>query len=292
MTTPDGPHAESDNADEHQLLQIQINDLRSEREELSELIATLPRDIWSCPTTFRDWTVWDVIAHLHLSDHMGMVSLSGEAPFRALMRDMRDARLPMSAYARRWLGAIDGEALHDRWYQLLGALCDGLAACDPATRLPWAGPSMKPRMFATARQMETWAHGWELWDLTDRARPATDRLRNVATIGVRTFGWTFANRGQEAPGAAPRVDLRAPSGAQWTWNQENTADRVMGDAVEFCQVVTQVRHLEDTGLVVEGPVASAWMSIAQCFAGPPADPPTPGSRLPAGTRAPGGRATL
>jgi uncharacterized protein (TIGR03084 family) len=281
MTTPTETPRALDDADEHQLLHQQINDLRAEREELAELISTFPRDIWSCPTTFRDWTVWDVIAHLHLSDHMGMVSLSGETPFRALMRDMRDARMPMAAYARRWLGAIEGEALRDRWYALLGSLCDGLAATDPATRLPWAGPSMKPRMFATARQMETWAHGWELWDLTDRVRPATDRLRNVATIGVRTFGWTFANRGQEAPGAPPKVTLRAPSGAVWTWNEDNTQDHVSGDAVSFCQVVTQVRHHADTALRIEGPVAAAWMAIAQCFAGPPADPPAPGSRVPA-----------
>ena len=41
--------------------------------------------------------------------------------------------------------------------------------------------------------------------------PATDRLRNVATIGVRTFGWTFANRKLDLPGPAPRVELQRVS---------------------------------------------------------------------------------
>jgi hypothetical protein len=42
--------------------------------------------------------------------------------------------------------------------------------------------------------------------------------------------------------------------------------------------VTQVRNIKDTGLIVKGDVASKWMSIAQCFAGPPEEPPLKGSR--------------
>jgi uncharacterized protein (TIGR03084 family) len=139
---------------------------------------------------------------------------------------------------------------------------------------------MKPRMFATARQMETWAHGWEIWDLIGGVRPAADRLYNVATIGVRTFGWTFTNRGEDLPGPAPRVELTSPSGRLWTWNEDNATNCVRGSAVEFCQVVTQVRNIADTALTVEGPIAQQWMAIAQCFAGPPADPPPAGTRVP------------
>jgi uncharacterized protein (TIGR03084 family) len=267
-------------SDEHQALLAQIEDLRAERDELDAVLATLDETDWQRVTGFKGWTVWDVVAHLHLSDHMGITSLSGEEPFRALMREMRDAGVPMATFARRWLGEMPGPELRRRWHGLLTRLCNELAACDPERRLPWAGPSMKPRMFATARQMETWAHGWELYDLLCRPRPLTDRLRNIATIGVRTFGWTFANRKLDAPGPPPRVELRAPSGAVWVWNEDNADDLVAGEAVEFCQVVTQVRNIADTHLQVRGPVATRWMAIAQCFAGPPADPPLPGSRVP------------
>jgi uncharacterized protein (TIGR03084 family) len=268
--------------DELHALVAQVDDLRAERDELAALIANLHDRDWDRVTAFREWRLWDVVAHLHLSDHMGITSLSGEEPFRALMREMRDAAVPMAEFARRWIGAIPGPELRQRWQSLLTELCDQLAACDPERRLPWGGPSMKPRMFATARQMETWAHGWELYDLLRIPRPATDRLRNVATIGVRTFGWTFTNRKLELPGPTPRVELRAPSGALWTWNEANVDELVSGSAVEFCQVVTQVRNVADTRLRVEGPIASRWMSIAQCFAGPPVDPPPPGSRVPRG----------
>ncbi|MBT5442871.1 MAG: TIGR03084 family protein, partial [Gammaproteobacteria bacterium] len=53
---------------------------------------------------------------------------------------------------------------------------------------------------------------------------------------------------------------------------------VTGDAVEFCHVVTQGRNIADVNLDVVGEPATLWMNIAQCFAGPPEDPPAPGSR--------------
>jgi hypothetical protein len=51
-----------------------------------------------------------------------------------------------------------------------------------------------------------------------------------------------------------------------------------GRATEFCQVVTQCRNIADTSLKVSGDVARQWMAVAQCFAGPPQDPPAPGVR--------------
>jgi len=38
----------------------------------------------------------------------------------------------------------------------------------------------------------------------------------------------------------------------------------------------------DTALQVVGAPANRWMAIAQCFAGPPEDPPVPGTRVRAG----------
>jgi hypothetical protein len=42
--------------------------------------------------------------------------------------------------------------------------------------------------------------------------------------------------------------------------------------------VTQGRNIADTPLEVVGEIATRWMSIAQCFAGGPVDPPKPGER--------------
>lgn len=264
---------------EHAALRAQIADLRAEGDELNTLLQSLDDDVWGRATAFKDWTVHDVVAHLHLSDRMGLTALEGEPAFRALMRRMREAG-GMAEFTRAELGALRGSALRARWHDTLMRLCDGLAGAAPDVRLPWVGPGMKPRMFATARQMETWAHGWELYDLLRLPRRHGARLKNIATIGVRTFAWAYSNRRLPVPDVTPYVELHAPDGSLWTWNDPGSDDRVSGDAVEFCQVVTQVRHVDDTALAVSGPVARSWVAIAQCFAGPPVDPPPPGSRVP------------
>jgi len=272
-------------SDERDALRSQVEDLRAEGDDLHRLLTTLAPEDWSRATSFKRWTIYDVVAHLHFSDHMGATSLRGEQAFRDLMRDVArptssNERRTMTQFTREWLGPVDGAALLARWRTLFLSLCDALATCEPERRLAWAGPGMRPRMFATARQMETWAHGSEIYDLLGARRVETDRLKNVAAIGVRTFGWTFANRKLEAPSPPPYVRLASPSGATWTWNDVQSDNLIDGSALEFCQVVTQVRNVADTRLTVVGEPARRWMAIAQCFAGPPEDPPAPGSRVP------------
>ena len=57
---------------------------------------------------------------------------------------------------------------------------------------------------------------------------------------------------------------------------DTATDRVTGEALDFCLVVTQRRHVDDTNLVVEGPLAADWIAIAQAFAGPPGAGREPG----------------
>jgi uncharacterized protein (TIGR03084 family) len=153
-----------------------------------------------------------------------------------------------------------------------------LGESDPKRRLPWFGPDMGVRMFTTARLMETWAHGQEIYDLVGASRKPSDRLHAIATLGVKTFGWTFANRGIDPPGPPPYVRLVGPSGTIWEWNEPSDDERVSGTALDFCHVVTQGRNIADTKLDVTGTVATHWMSIAQCFAGGASAPPAPGER--------------
>lgn len=255
----------------------QAHDLREEGDELYELVRTLEAGDWDRPTPFKNWTVNDVIAHLHTTDLVATVALEEPERFRAMVRDGERAI---------WIGVASanpsdlpkGAELGKRWYAYLGELCDRLARVDPSTRVPWFGPDMGARMFATARQMETWSHGQDVYDLLKKPRYNTDRIKNIAVIGVRTFGWTFANRREEIPTDIPYVRLTAPSGETWEWNDPSDTNFVRGDAVEFCHVVTQGRNIADTALEVAGDTATRWMAVAQCFAGGPETPPAPGER--------------
>lgn len=146
-------------------------------------------------------------------------------------------------------------------------------------RIPWFGPPMGALSFVSARLMETWAHGQDVADALGVTRPPTARLRHVAQLGVRARPFSFLVHGEEPPSAPVHVVLRGPSGEAWDWDADvGAVDSVRGTALDFCLVVTQRRHVEDTELQIEGPVARAWMSIAQAFAGPPGPGRSPGGR--------------
>ena len=172
---------------------------------------------------------------------------------------------------------LRGRELANSWMELVEDIASRWSEIDPKRRLLWIGPSMSARSAMTARQMETWAHGFEVFDLFGATRNETDRIRNIVVLGVNTFGWSHQVHGLPVPQKAPELVLTAPSGAAWTFG-EPRAGRISGAALDFAAVVTQTRARKDTALSVEGDIARIWMENAQCFAGPPETPPAPGSR--------------
>lgn len=263
------------------MLQVSL-DLRTEADQLNELLLELDEASWAKPTPFQDWTPWDVVAHLHFFDRVSLLALNDEGAFARCRDDLmakmkRGVRL--ADEARTELGALSADALRARWIEDCHEMADALGRSDPKRRLPWFGPDMGVQMFTTARFMETWAHAHDIYDLLHRPRTYDDRIQHIVVIGMKTFGWTFVNRGEEVPGPPPHVRLTAPSGAIWEFGDPSEEECIRGEAVEFCHVVTQGRNIADTSLSVRGPIATRWMSIAQCFAGAPADPPKPGERV-------------
>lgn len=256
-------------------------DFRAEVTALHDFLAARAGIDYARPTQFKRWTIDDILLHLHDSDLAAAASMAGVeafASFRAERQALQDGGLTRTEAARHKLSDLRGARLLAAWHDRAIALADELGALPAETRLPWFGPDMGVRMFTTARQMETWAHGQAIYDMLGERRAPTGRLRNIAEIGVRTYGWTFANRGRDVPGPAPYVRLTAPGGGVWTWNEPTPDNIVEGEADAFCQVVTQTRNIADTTLHVAGEPARQWMRLAQCFAGPPEDPPPPGTR--------------
>ncbi|HJV87742.1 MAG TPA: TIGR03084 family metal-binding protein [Noviherbaspirillum sp.] len=256
-------------------------DLLAEYQALAELAATMSPAQWDKKTQFYGWTPWDEIAHLCFFDETGLLAATDAAAFADNTRELQqelDKGTEISAITRKRFGHLDGAQLLALWQERFNALVTALATMDPKARLPWYGPMMSARSFATARMMETWAHGQDVYDCLGVRRPATDRLKHIAHIGATTFGWTFVNRKLPVPEVKPYIALRAPGGDTWTWNEASDRDYVRGSAEDFCLVVTQRRNVRDTQLEYAGDVASAWLPIAQCFAGPPAHGPAPGVR--------------
>lgn len=255
----------------------EADDFREESRALHALLAPLTDDRLQAPTQFKGWSINDVIQHLTVWNHMARLQIEDEAELERHFHTLLERGADLRKFETAFLDDLRGSALLEAWQSGFEATADTFAAADPKQRLKWVGPTMSARSSITARLMESWAHGQEVYDELGVERQNTDRIRGIVVLGVNTYRWAYMARGTEPPGEMPRLELTSPSGDIWIFGESET-DRIAGLAEEFCQVVTQTRNIADTSLTVEGGVAEDWMAKAQCFAGPAIEPPAPGSR--------------
>ncbi len=254
------------------------NDLLAEQEALDQIVSGLTTDQWALATASPRWSVADQVGHLTYFDNTAAMAITDPDGFTALVQELVGAivddeesgdDLTLGEYR-----AMTPTELLDAWRANRKLLADASATLEEDTRVVWYGPSMGSKSFLTARLMECWAHGQDIVDVVGASRENTDRLRHIAQLGFITRGWAYVNRGLEAPDVPVRVELTAPSGDTWTFGPDDAAESITGSADDFCLVVTQRRHVNSTGLVVEGDSAREWMELAQAFAGPATDGPT------------------
>ncbi|PGH41025.1 TIGR03084 family protein [Micromonospora sp. WMMA1996] len=256
-----------------------LADLAAESEQLDALVADLPPAGWERPTPAPGWTVAHQVAHLAWTDHVAHLAATDESAFFASVTSAPDPSRLVEDGAESFLAPPS--ALLARWRAGRSALAGTLAAVPPGQKMPWYGTSMSPASMATARLMETWAHGEDVADALGVRRTPTARLRHVAHLGFRTLGHGFAAHGRAVPTAPVRVELTPPAGGEpWAFGPADAADRVTGPALDFCLLVTQRRHRADLALVATGPVADEWLDVAQAFAGPPGDKREPADGVP------------
>lgn len=246
-----------------------LTDLRAESDHLIAVLRGLSADQWALPTPAPGWTVADQVSHLAFFDDSARLALTDAEQFRteadALMTGGMDFPDRIADEHR----GDSPEFLLGWFARSRAALLDAFAADDPKRRLPWFGPDMSVASSATARMMETWAHGQDVYDTLGLAHPPSRGLRSIAHLGVATFAFCHRNNGLPVPDEPVRVALDSPDGELWTWGPDDADNVVCGPATDFVLAVTQRRHWSETGLTVDGPVARAWLDIAQAFAGAP-----------------------
>ena len=244
-----------------------ILDLEAEHLSLELVVDPLSAESWRLPTESPGWTVADQISHLQFFDQRATWALNDVDRFV-------EDRANLLASAPRDLSVVLGRSVSSEellvaWKRERSALLAALRSADPTVRVPWYGPSMSVKSFLTARLMECWAHGFDVATATGVDRPSTDRLRHVAHIGVGARAFSLLINGLEADHRSIRVELVSPRGELWTWGDEVSDQRVVGDALDFCRVVTQRSTLALSGLTITGESAVTWMAVAQAFAGAP-----------------------
>lgn len=247
------------------------DDLLAERAGLITLLTPLDEGAWLTPTPAPGWSVLDQVTHLAFFDEAARTAILEPATFierRADAMEDVDGFVDLVTKSQRHLGGVDASP----WLEHSGAAFVGSARyADVKVRVPWYGPHMSLASMITSRIMETWAHGQDLRDALGVRTDSSPSLRHVAFLGWRAVANSFLTHGRPAPDEPLRVELD-----KCTFGPEDAANVVRGPALDFCLVVTQRRHPDDTSLVAEGPVAQEWLTIAQAYAGPPGPGREPG----------------
>ena len=246
-----------------------VADLRAESDDLDALVAPLPAHRWAEPTPAAGWTIAHQIGHLLWTDRVALTAVTDEAGFAAALEAAQADPIGFVDSAADELAAVAPAELLTDWRVTRRRLHEALLTVPDGRKLPWFGPPMSAASMATARLMETWAHGLDVADALGVKRPATERLRSIAHIGFRTRDYAFAVNNLAPPTEPFLVELRAPGGETWTWGPPDAAQRVTGSAEDFCFMVTQRRPLGALDVTAHGPDARRWLGIAQAFAGPP-----------------------
>ena len=241
-------------------------DLAVEHADLDEIVSGLHDSQWTIETPSPGWAIRDQISHLWFFDQRALMALTDPDAFAEDIKWLAaNGGTDASIEPGRSLSPAE---LLRCWREDRQRLIEVAAELDPTIRVPWYGPAMGARSFITARLMETWAHGQDVADALGVTRRPTSRLRHVAHIGVRARPFSYLINSMTMPDTEVAVRLTGPDGDSWDWGDaDNAVNTVSGPALDFCLVVTQRRHVADTGLEIAGDSAIEWMNIAQAFAG-------------------------
>ncbi|WP_456696560.1 TIGR03084 family metal-binding protein [Aeromicrobium sp. P5_D10] len=250
-----------------------LTDLAAESAQLDEWVGGLTTAEWATVTTAEGWTVAHQIAHLHWTDIASIAAIRTPDVFGQLLTEATSDPTGYVDAKSEEMALLPVADLLAAWREGRSELDKALRDVPDGEKIAWFGPPMSPTSMATARIMETWAHGHDVAEALGLAVLPSSRARHVCHIGVRARGFAYLVHGEQDPGVDIRVELTGPGGELWTWGAEDASDRVTGSAHDFALLATRRRHLDDVDVSAQGQVASHWLTIIQAFAGlPGADP--------------------
>lgn len=243
-----------------------VADLVAEQHAFAELVSALTPRQWALPSAAAGWTVGDQVAHLADTEEVAADTLTGgPRAFAAAVSRYATAEEFTSAGCRRGHGR-SGPAVVEWWRRAVGRTVSHLDGADPGTRVSW-GFGMPVSRFATARQMEHWAHGLDILDALGRPAIETDRLWRVAELGLATLPYAFARARVRRPaGHTLRLVLTDRTGTSRELGRPDATDRIEGDLLSWCRVAVQ-RHRADRAPALDatGPLAVEAVRHARAY---------------------------
>ncbi|WP_427887199.1 TIGR03084 family metal-binding protein [Kribbella sp. GL6] len=246
-----------------------LADLSVESAELDRLVGGLAADKWSTPTPAPGWTIAHQIGHLAWTDEAARLAATDPEGFKASLQVAAASPATYVDDGAAETAALPPDQLLTYWRETRAAVVEALRKVPDGAKVLWYGPPMSPTSMATARLMETWAHGQDVFDALGVRRQPSNRLRHVAHLAVRTRDFAYLLNNRQPPAEAFRVELTGPDGEVWAFGPEDAAQRVVGPALDFCLLATQRRNRADLSVRAAGADAEEWLGIIQAFAGLP-----------------------
>jgi uncharacterized protein (TIGR03084 family) len=226
-----------------------LADLRVESDLVIERLTALAEDHWTLPTPAQGWSIRDQVSHLAFFDDSTILALRDAREFRSHADELMASGMDFPDRIAKQHRAMAPATLLKWFIDSRRRLLSAFMVEDPRRRLPWFGPDMSVASSATARLMETWAHGQDIYDALGLTHPASPGLRGIAHLGVATFAFSHTVHGLPVPNDTLRVELRSPTGELWTWGPPDAPNSVIGTATDFVLTVTQRRNWRETGPV-------------------------------------------
>ena len=246
-----------------------LADLSAENADLDLLVGGLPADGWATPTPAEGWTIAHQIAHLAWTDEASRLAAAEPDEFKVELQKAMANPTGFVEDGLAELASLTPGDLLTYWRETRTELPAALRLVPAGEKVLWFGPPMSPTSMATARLMETWAHGQDVADALGVKRHPTGRLKHVAHLAVRTRNFSYLLNDRTPPAEEFHVELRGPDGDTWTWGPADAEERVTGAALDFCLLATQRRHRDDLDVQAVGADADEWLGIIQAFAGLP-----------------------
>ncbi len=257
-----------------------ISDLVAEGDELDRVIAGLDGSQWALPTPAVGWTIKHQVAHLAATFRVAGLAAADPEGFKALASRLSDDFNANVDAAMAPYMSLPPDALFERWQTDRGTAEKALGALPPMQLVPWLVRPLPAVILACAGMMELFGHGQDIADAVGVYPERTDRIGNLVGFAVRTWDFGYLARDLPTPDVEFRFELTAPSGAVWEFGPDDADQRITGDALDFCLLVTRRRHRDDLDLTATGEIADHWLSIAQAYRGPAGPGRSPGQFAP------------
>ena len=183
---------------------------------LDDLIERAGPGAWTTDTPASGWDVRTQVAHLAWTDEVSLAAITDPDAFAGVMESAMADPTGFVDTAAAEVAAGDRDEVLSRWRTARAALGRALSEVDPGEQIPWFGPPMRPKSMATARIMETWAHGTDVADALGCRLVADDALGLSWLLMTRTWLTTSAICPASRMPSRPKAGIRLVRVASWS----------------------------------------------------------------------------